>query len=264
MNLKPYIAYAKKSFLMRSAYRFDHIMQILSTCLQIFIYWEIYRSLYGSSTEVDGISFGMVTTNFVLSLGFSAGFYVNDFYLPQKIWDGSLVTELLRPISFRGRMLAENMGNGAFSMLFRFLPAFVIAVIFVVICPPKSTAALGLFLISAVLGYGVLWTISFAVQMTAFWLVNIWSIVTIKNVCINILSGSMIPIWFMPEWLRNLIDFTPFSSIYFTPVQIYLGQLSGKEIAGKCLLQIVWIVCMYGLGSVLWKRGQRKLVIHGG
>ena len=74
----------------------------------------------------------------------------------------------------------------------------------------------------------------------------------------------MIPIWFMPEWLQQIVNVTPFSSIYFTPVQIYLGQLSGKEIAGKCLLQIVWIVCMYGLGSVLWKRGQRKLVIHGG
>ena len=264
MGIQPYIAYAKKSFLKRSAYRFDHLMNILSTCLQIFIYWEIYRALYGNNTEVDGITFGMVTTNFVLSLGLTAGFFVDDFYLPQKIWDGSLATELLRPISFRGRMIAENLGNAAFNLLFRFLPACVIAIALVGICPPASGQYFAFFLLSALLGYGVLWSISFVVQMTAFWLVNVWSIATIKNVFVNVLSGSMIPIWFMPGWLGRIIEFTPFSSIYFTPVRIYLGQLTGKEIAGKCLLQLGWILLIYCLGSLLWRLGQRKLVIHGG
>ncbi len=264
MNLAPYFAYAKKSFLARSAYRFDHFMNILSTCLQIFIYWGIYKALYGGSAEVDGITLGMVTTNFILSMGLGAGFQVNDFYLPQKIWDGSIATELLRPISFKGRMLAENMGNAAFNLLFRFLPALVTAVLVVGICPPKSPLMLFLFLCSAALGYGVLWTISFAVQMTAFWLVNIWSIITIKNVFVNVLSGSMIPLWFMPEWMQGVLHFTPFASIYFTPVQIYLGQLSYGGILGKCMVQIVWIILNYLIGSLLWRQGQRKLVVQGG
>ena len=264
MKVLPYLAYAKKSFLMRSAYRFDHLMNILSTCLEIFIYWEIYRALYGGNAEVDGITFGMVTTNFVLSLGLSSAFYVNDFYLPQKIWDGSLATELLRPISFRGRMIAENLGNAGFNLIFRFLPAGFVAILLVGITPPASPVYFGLFLISALLGYGVLWSISFAVQMIAFWLVNIWSIVTIKNVFVNVLSGSMIPLWFMPEGIKRMMDFTPFSSIYFTPVRIWLGQLSGKEITEKCLLQLVWILVIYCVGSLLWKLGQRKVIIHGG
>lgn len=264
MNLNPYLAYAKKNFLKQGAYRFNHLMSILSTCLQIFIYWEIYRSLYGTNTDVDGITFGMVTTNFVLSLGLSAGFYIDDFYLPSKIMDGSLATELLRPISFRGRMLAENLGNAVFNMLFRFTPACVIAVFMVGISPPKNIMRFVLFIGSAILGYGVLWVISFAVQMIAFWLINIWSIVTIKNVFINVLSGSLIPIWFMPEWMQGIIKCTPFSSIYFTPIQIYLGQLSNAEIIKKCLVQGMWIILLYGLGSVLWKLGQRKIVIQGG
>lgn len=264
MKIAPYYAYAKKSFLARSDYRFDHLMNILSTCLQIFIYWGIYKALYGGNTEVDGITLGMVTTNFILSMGLGAGFAVNDFYLPQKIWDGSIATELLRPISFKGRMLAENAGNAAFNLLFRFLPALIIAVFVVGICPPASPTMCFFFLCSALLGYGVLWTISFAVQMTAFWLVNIWSIITIKNVFVNVLSGSMIPLWFMPEWMQGVLTFTPFSSIYFTPVQIYLGQLSYREILEKCVVQMVWIVVIYLMGSLLWRQGQRKLVVQGG
>lgn len=41
MNIEPYIAYAKKTFLQKTAYRFDHLMNILSTCLKIFIFGNL-------------------------------------------------------------------------------------------------------------------------------------------------------------------------------------------------------------------------------
>ena len=264
MNIEPYIAYAKKTFLQKTAYRFDHLMNILSTCLKIFIFWEIYRALYLGKEEIGGITMSMVTTNFVLSIGLDAAFYTDDFFLPGKIWDGSIATELLRPVSFKGRMIAENLGNAFFKLLFCFVPSLLICVFTIGMVPPHSVEMFGAFLLSIILGYGVLWSISFAVQMLAFWLVNIWSINTIKNVFINVLSGSMIPLWFMPEWMQGVLQFTPFSSIYFIPVQIYLGQLSYQEILPRCLIQLIWIGIIYEVGNVLWKKGQRKLVVQGG
>lgn len=262
--MAPYIAYAKKCFLGRSAYRFDHFMRILSTCMQFLIFCEIYKALYGKSSEIDGITMSMVTTNFVLAMGLGTVFYPDDYFLPNKIWDGSIATELLRPISFRGRMIAENLGNALFSLIFHFVPVLIIAVLTVGVSAPASPVMFMLFLLSAVLGFGVLWTISFAVQMTSFWLINIWSLITIKNVFVNVLSGSMIPLWFMPGWMSGVLNFTPFSSIYFTPVQIYLGQLSYGEITMKCTVQLVWIMVIYLIGDILWKKGQQKLVVQGG
>lgn len=264
MRLSPYLAYAKKSFLNRSAYRFDNIMGIISTCLQFFIFWEIYKALYGSNTEIDGITMSMVTTSFILSMGLGAVFSPDDYFLPSKIWDGSIATEFLRPISFKGRMIAENVGNALFSLLFRFAPCLVIALLTVGVNAPASPAMLAPFILSAVLGFGVLWTISFAVQMTAFWLINIWSLITIKNVLVNILSGSMIPLWFMPKEVTAVLNFMPFSSVYFTPVQIYLGQLSFEEIMLKCGIQLAWIIVIYLIGDLLWRKGQKKLIVQGG
>lgn len=264
MRLEPYLAYARKSFLARSAYRFDHLMGILNTVLRVFIYWEIYRALYGTRTEVDGITIMMVTTNFVLSLCMDAVFRVNDFFIPDMIRDGSIATELLRPICIQGRMAAENLGNALFELVFRFIPALLVSFLFVGILKPAGGLMLLLFVLSALLGYGVLWTISFVTQMLSFWLVNVWSIVTIKNVFINVLSGTMIPLWFMPDWMSGVVRYTPFASIYFTPVQIYLGQLSYQEIAVKCLIQIFWISLIFMFGNWLWHKGQKKLVVQGG
>lgn len=264
MRLGSYFAYAKKSFLAGSAYRFDHFMGIVNTLLRVFIYWEIYRTLYGGRAEVDGISMMMVTTNFVLSICMDAVFRVDDFFIPNKIWDGTIANELLRPIHMQGRMVAENLGNALFELIFHFAPALFVSVLFVGVMRPAGSVMFLLFVMSAFLGYGVLWTISFATQMLSFWLLNIWSIVTIKNVFINVLSGSMIPLWFMPEWMNGVIRFTPFSSIYFTPVQIYMGRLTYHEILAQCLIQVFWIVMVYAFGNFLWIKGQKKLVVQGG
>ena len=153
-----------------------------------------------------------------------AVFFVDDYYLPSRIQSGSIATELLLPVSVHGRMLANNLGNALFQLIFHFVPAVAVSVLVIGIAAPAEPLALLLFLLSALLGYGVLWTISFVAQMFSFWLINIWSIVTIKNSLIKVLFGSMIPLWFMPDRVQGVIRFTPFSSIYFVPVQIYLGQ----------------------------------------
>ncbi len=262
--MTPYIAFSKKSFMLKSAYRFDHFMGILNTIVRIFIFWGIYKALYGSNTAVDGITMSMVTTNFILSIGLEAVFYVNDFYLPDKIGNGSIATELLLPISFKGRMIADNLGTAAFKLVYHFVPALILSILIMGIEPPANIPSLVLFIVSGLLGYGVLWTISFVVQICSFWIINVWSIVTIKNVFVNVLSGSMIPLWFMPEWMSGIVEYSPFSSIYFTPVQIYLGQLSYEEIAYKCALQLVWIGIIYMIGNLLWAKGKKKLVVQGG
>lgn len=264
MKLSPYLAFAKKSFLSRSAYRFDHFMGILNTLLRIFIFWGIYLALYNGKSEVDGVTMTMVTTNFILSMGLSTVFCVNDFYLPDRIQNGSIANEMLLPVSIHGRMLADNLGNALFQLVFHFIPAVVISVLVMGIHAPAGFAMFALFLLSAIFGYGVLWTISFALQMLAFWLINVWSIMTIKNVFINVLSGSMIPLWFMPDWMKGVLTFTPFSSIYFTPVQIYLGQLSVTEIVKGFGVQLIWILLFIFLGKILWRQGQKKLVVQGG
>ncbi len=264
MGISAYLAFAKKSFLQKSAYRLDHWLGILNTLIRLLIYVEIYRALYAGREAVDGITMSMVTTNFILSLGLESFFVVDDYYLSIRLYNGSIATEMLLPVSFHGRMLADNLGNALFKLIFHFVPALTASLIFFGIEAPAGAGSFCLFLLSAVLGYGVLWSLSYLFQMFSFWLLNVWAIMTIKNVFINVLSGSMIPLWFMPDAIRKLIGFTPFDSIYFTPVQIYLGNISGSEIVGGFIKQLVWIFALLFFGFVLWNKGKKKLVVQGG
>ena len=87
---------------------------------------------------------------------------------------------------------------------------------------------------------------------------------TIKNVIVRILSGTLLPIWFMPSVMKKIIAWTPFESIYFTPVQIYLGEIQGVELLEKLLIQLIWVFMLWLIARFFWKKGVKKLVVQGG
>ncbi len=262
--MRTYMEFALKKFQNKMTYRLEFFMGIVNTVMTIVVYLCIYKALYGGTKEVDGISFGMVATSFVVSLGLSSAFGFNEMFLQDKIHDGSITNEFLKPVNFVFRMLAENAGEGIFKILFNFVPALIFTIFYTELCPPKSALNLVLMFISIALGYLILWLISFIIQTWSFWLFSVWGIITIKNVFVNILSGALIPLWFMPPLLRKIISFTPFESIYFTPVQIYLGNVEGKELFMSLGIQLLWIALLGLIANAFWKKGIKKLIIQGG
>lgn len=177
---------------------------------------------------------------------------------------GTIICELLRPIDLRKRIIAENIGCLLYRLIVNFIPAIGIAVFYVEICKPANVLYLFLFLISVVLGIAILWSISLIVQMLSFWIINVWSISTIKNVLINILSGSVVPIWFMPDILKRIISLTPFEAIYYIPLQIYLGFIGLETIWFYYLKQVCWLVLSILVGNILWEQGKKRIVMQGG
>ncbi|MCM1103390.1 MAG: ABC-2 family transporter protein [Clostridium sp.] len=262
--MRAYVEFAVKKFQDKMAYRLDFFMGIVNTAITIVVYLCIYKALYGNAAQIDGVSYRMVATNFVITLGLSHAFDYNEFFLMHKIQDGSITTEFLKPVNFMFRLLSENIGEGVFKMLFHFVPALLFTMLHTKLCPPKSAFGLIAMLVSVVFGYLILWLISFIVQTWSFWLFSVWGILTIKNVLVNLLAGTLVPLWFMPEALRRIISFTPFESIYFTPVRIYLGELSGTEILSGIAVQILWIAVLGAIAGAFWKRGVKRLVVQGG
>lgn len=262
--MRTYIEFALKKFQNKMAYRLEFFMGIVNTAITIVVYLCIYKALYGGEAEIDGVTFQMVATNFVISLGLSDAFKYNEMFLQDKIHDGTITNEFLKPVNFVFRMLSENIGEGLFKIIFNFIPAVFFTLLYASLCPPKSILNLLIMLVSVMFGYLILWLISFIVQTWSFWLFSVWGIVTIKNVFVNILSGSLLPMWFMPAALRKIISYTPFESIYFTPVRIYLGELSGSDLLSGMAMQLIWICILALIASVFWKNGVKKLVVQGG
>ena len=72
--MRTYVEFAIKKFQNKMAYRLEFFMGIVNTAMTIVVYLCIYRALYGNAAEIDGITFPMVATNFVISLGLDNAF----------------------------------------------------------------------------------------------------------------------------------------------------------------------------------------------
>ena len=262
--MRTYAEFAIKRFQNKMAYRADCILGILNTMIMFMISYSIYKAIYGSSVQIDGITLSMTATNFILALGLSNAYTMDEWFIEHKRDGGTIACELLRPVDFKFRMLWENIGEVAFQLLFQFVPAFVIAVIFTPILMPHSALSLLLSLISGALGFLIMWELSFLAQMSCFWIYSSFGVKIIKNVLVNVLAGTMLPLWFMPEAVRRVIACTPFDTIYFAPVQFYLGQLQGSDAIAPFIKQSIWIVILFFFCNLLWEKARRKMVIQGG
>ncbi len=80
----------------------------------------------------------------------------------------------------------------------------------------------------------------------------------------QLLSGALIPLVFFPDLVQKIIQVLPFSSIIYTPVMIYLGKLSGMDVAYFILLQLFWLLVMVMLSRTVWKAVVKSLTILGG
>lgn len=257
-------AYFIQGFKNNTVYKINYIMGLIGAFVKLFITVAIWKALYSGNDSIDGISFDMLTTNFIIAIGLESVFSFNDFAVQSKVNDGSIAMEFIKPVDYRINLLATEIGNILFRLITNFIPIFVLATILLGIKRPASATCLILFMISIVLGFVILWAISFIVKMTTFWILNVWSVSVLKGVLISAFSGVALPIWFLPENVIRILKYTPFQSIYFYPIQIYLGNIGYDDVAKIYFNQLIWIVILFVWGNTMWLKGRKRLIVQGG
>ena len=67
-----------------------------------------------------------------------------------------------------------------------------------------------------------------------------------------------------PPWFERFARWTPFPSMVNAVVEIYMGVLTGPEIARTLLIQVMWALLLFAASQVVLRAGVRRLVIQGG
>ena len=121
-----------------------------------------------------------------------------------------------------------------------------------------------LFVLSVFMSFSILWLIEATFGILHMYLLEFGTFTYIKNAIILILSGSVIPIWFLPEKIRTIIGFLPFQYIYQTPLGIYIGKYSLSEALTSMLIQAIWVFVLFIILFFVWKNTRKRLMIQGG
>lgn len=222
-------------------------------------------ALYGARNEVAGMSIQDAITYTGLTQGLIAFLAIFGWYeLMTSVYNGQIGSDLLRPIGFFRFWLSQDLGRAVITLLFRGVTIMIIyALIFDITVPTGPGQWL-----SVALALGFAWLVSFAwrylVNLAAFWTPDARGVARFAFGLAWILSGFFMPLRFFPDWFLTLCNLTPFPSMVNTPVEIYLGLLSGPELAQALTTQLVWAAALIIAGQVAMNVGLRRLVIQGG
>jgi ABC-2 type transport system permease protein len=129
---------------------------------------------------------------------------------------------------------------------------------------PAGGAALAAFVISLVLTALLQFFISYTMAMLAFWMLEISTFIFILFALEYLASGHLFPLDLLPPVIGHALFFTPFPSMLYVPIAIYMGKIAGAGIWLGLLVQSLWLLLAYVLARFAWRRGIKKYAAFGG
>ena len=85
-----------------------------------------------------------------------------------------------------------------------------------------------------------------------------------KEAILRLLSGQLIPLSFFPAGILAVFKFLPFAGLVYTPTMVYLGKYTGVAILFNLGVQAVWVILLFIMTQIIWKRAIKRLTIMGG
>lgn len=263
--MKPYLYIAKIRIQKLLAYSFDVFATIGLQALVMIAMCYFWIAVYGQEESALGVSRNAMLTYTIISTAISSLFTIEvEQKIQQAVRKGSIATDLLKPVNLFGMYLAEDLADILVNFFQKTFILLVIGAIFITVPKPESTQAFNLFLLSMVLSYAINWLFSAIFGLWAFTAISMYAISALKKHIIRLLSGSIIPIWFFPDTLKNILMLLPFPYIYQLPLGIFIGKYSGQEAMNLLLLQLLWVIVLIVSFAFLSRRITKRLMVQGG
>ena len=232
-----------------------------------FLIAYVFLAVYRLREDVGGYSEADVVTYVWLTQGLLsvvASFGPSWQELALRVRSGDIVTDLRRPLDLQLALLADDAGRALFQLVFRGVPPFLVGALVFDLVAPDGVARTLLFAASVCLAVVVSFGVRFLVNLAAFWLLDYRGAMMLVMVVSHLFSGIIVPLVFFPAALEAVARALPFASMLQTPIDVYLGELAGTELAGALALQFLWAAVLLIAGRAVLSAGTRKLVIQGG
>ena len=257
------LAALKNGFQEDAAYRVEFFLSIFSSALvpaaiQIILWYAIFQ--LGGQTQVAGwgyaqlIQYTLVSTLFTQVRGGD-----HDFDLQEMIRTGSLSNYLLKPISAVEFVYLRGVGGRLFVAL---------------VCLCIGTLAFAAFgfsiprlwgaMLLAIAGNVIHYQIGAVLATAAFLWEEAYSLLMVKNMLVQLLSGELIPLNLFPVASQWIWKSTPFYLYVYGPTQYALGHWTHSEYLHGLGMAIAWMMGLSVLIRLSWGWGIRKYSSLGG
>ena len=260
------------------AYRFNIITWAIVTVFEvaclIFLWLAVYQSSEGGiDSSINGFTYKEMISYVVLTTIFTFITFNDDtlWSINHDVRQGTIGNFLIKPISYRGKFIASNLG--AFLMMFLVFGialytgglGTLIGIGYLQV--PSAWDFIGhlaLFLVASVLACLLNGAISYLFGILCFYTTAAWGLNALKSTIISFLSGTLLPIAFFPSVFRDIVSYMPFAGMSQNPVLILMMKYDYLECAKVLLISLGWLIILELLGKLLFNHAIKIVTVQGG
>lgn len=245
-------------------YRTGNYLYMIGMIAEPVIYLVIWSTVARSAGgSVAGLTAGNLAAYYIVwTLVRNMNIVFTPFGWEDRIRSGQMSGMLLRPVHPIHHDLAYFAG-WKFVVILLWLPiAAVLSLLFRPVLHP-DVAQIVVFGIAIWAAYLIRSLFLWVLGMVSFWTTRVSALYQLYFVLELLLSGRLVPLQLMPNWVQQLAHYLPFSSTFGFPIQALVGPIGTGQLYLGLARQLLWIAVGAALVILVWKRAVRRYTAVG-
>jgi ABC-2 type transport system permease protein len=246
-------------------YRTANYFYMLGMIAEPVIYIVVWTTIADQNGgSVNGLTAGYFAAYYIvwtlvrnMNIVFGAPFW------EWRIREGQLTSDLLRPVHPLHRDIAYFAGWKVVVIVLWIPLAVGLSLVFHPTLSPNPQQVVAFAL--AIWGAYLLRTMfQESLGMLCFWTTRGAAIFDLWMTTELLLSGRLVPLPLMPDWVQEISRYLPFQWAFYFPIQCLVGNYSNVELVRGIGAQVLWILVGLGIFKFAWKHAIKRYSAVGG
>jgi len=260
-----YLGWGRIAILEQLQYRVANYFYMIGMIAEPVIYLVVWSTVAeAQGGEVGGFTAAELAAYYIVwTLVRNMNIVLTPYVWEERIQRGDLAEDLLRPVHPLHRDLAYFAGWKVVAIIMWLPIAAVLTWIFRPALDPTG-AEIGFFAVALWGGFLVRFFALWALGLVTFWTTRVQALYELYFTAELLLSGRLVPLSLMPEWVQTVASFLPFKWAFQFPIEVLIGKVTTDEIWFGLGMQALWTLIGIGVTAAVWRRGVRRFAAVGG
>lgn len=185
--------------------------------------------------------------------------------IARDIRDGSLKKYLVQPLHLIGYLLSYRAAHKTAYIATSALPyALLFAACYQFFDGIPTGWILAGYVASLLMAFVIGFALEACIGMIGFWMLEVSSVLYVIMTLNYFISGHMFPIDLLGEPYATVLRVLPTQYTAYFPATVFLGRVTGWDLARSLLQQLAWAVGLLLLARLLFRMGLRRYSAYGG
>jgi ABC-2 type transport system permease protein len=241
-------------------YRANLLMYLLYWLVSPIVYLAVWTTVARTQGAVSGLTANdFITYYLTLLIVDNLTSEITFHILAYKIQDGTLSSELLRPVHpILTNTLVNNLAFKALNLMVLALIWIVLVILFRPDFSAVTPQSLLLAVPAIVIGFGIRFLLGAAITCLAFWTTRVYALNEFFYALVMLLGGIFVPLDLLPPMIQQIAQVLPFQLMIFFPIQLILGRVPPDAIVYNFVLGTVWFGITLLCFQLTWRAGVKR------